>query len=118
VTEKVSGEFAAAYCGGREDTWDVLNRNREALEGDFAAWDAMMALLTAGQGSNAAYQRVQGNNADGQRNPAYQVYLDVGDDIDYMIAEFRPPGQQDRLRAAGASGRSRCCRRRGVVACG
>jgi hypothetical protein len=88
VTEKISADFAASYYGGRDDTWDVLNRNREALDGDYAAWDRMMILLATDQGSNATYQRVQGNNPDGTCNPAYPVYLDIGNYIDYMVAEY------------------------------
>src|SRR6185369_5715616 len=38
--------------------------------------------------SDAAYQRVQGNNPDRTRNPAYEVLLDVDNLIDYMLVIF------------------------------
>jgi|GEM_PF-398067 len=88
VTEKISGEFAAAYCGGRDDTWDVRSQDGTPLEGDFTAWDAMLNVLDTNPGSNETYQRVQGNNPDGTRNPAYPVYLDVGNYIDYMLLQY------------------------------
>jgi len=88
VTEKITGEFAADYCGGSDDTWDVLSPDAKPQEGNFEAWNAMIKILFADAGSNATYQRVQGNHPDGTRNPAYPVYLDVDDYIDYMIAEY------------------------------
>ncbi len=87
LVERVSGDFAAAYCGGRADTWDLISQ-AGVEEGDGAAWDAMDSVLADNQGSNETYQRVQGNNPDGTRNPAYPVYLDVGNYIDYMLVEY------------------------------
>ena len=88
VTEKVSGEFAAAYFGGRDDTWDVLAQRDAMVEGDFTLWNAMLSRLSTNPGSNETYQRVQGNNTDGTRNFSYPVYLDVGNYIDYMIVQY------------------------------
>lgn len=88
VTEKITGEFAADYCGGSDDTWDVLSPDATPQEGNFNAWNAMIKVLFADAGGNATYQRVQGNNPDGTRNPSYPVYLEVDDYIDYMIAEY------------------------------
>ncbi len=90
VTEKVSSEFGAAYCGGSEDTWDVLSQGSPVtvLDGNIAAWAAMTNLLYAGVVDNAAYQRVQGNAPDGTRNPAYPVYLDVENYIDYLVLQY------------------------------
>ena len=88
VTEKVSGEFAAAYFGGREDTWDVLAQRDGMVEGDFTVWNAMLTRLSTNSGSNETYQRVQGNNPDGTRNFSYPVYLDVGNYIDYMVVQY------------------------------
>ena len=44
-----------------------------------------MAAATAGVEDDAAYQRIQGNNPDGSRNPEYPAYIDVDGLIDYMI---------------------------------
>jgi hypothetical protein len=87
VTEHYSGEFAASYCGGRDDTWDLISESG-VEEGYRTAWDAMDRVLSTNQGSNETYQRVQGNNPDRTRNPAYPVYLDVGNYIDYMLGQY------------------------------
>jgi hypothetical protein len=88
VTEQVSGESAAAYLGGQDDTWDVRSQDGVALDGTLVAWNTMVNMLSTNPVSNVIYQRVQGNNPDGQRNPAYPIYLDVGDYIDYLVAQY------------------------------
>jgi hypothetical protein len=87
MTEHISGEFAASYCGGRDDTWDVISQDG-VEDGNGTAWNVMLDELANGQGSNTAYQKVQGNNEDGTRNLAYPIYLDVGNYIDYMIVQY------------------------------
>ncbi len=88
LTEQVSGETAAAYLGGRDDTWDVRSQDGAALDGDLVAWNTMVNMLSTNSVSNEIYQRVQGNNPDGKRNTSYPVYLDVGNYIDYMLAQY------------------------------
>jgi hypothetical protein len=87
VTEKVSSELVSLVYGGRDDTWDVRSQDT-ALDGTFAAWNAMVNLLPTNGVSNDTYQQVQGNNPSGTRNPAYPVYLDVGNYIDYLVANY------------------------------
>lgn len=87
VTEMVSAESAASYFGGRDDTWDVRSQNG-VLDGNVTAWNAMVNMLPTNGVSNEVYQRVQGNGPDGSRNPAYPVYLDVEDYIDYMVVQY------------------------------
>ena len=45
--------------------------------------------------SFAAYQRLQGNNADGTRTPAYSHLLDVPNYIDYLIVNLWGGGRPE-----------------------
>ncbi|HXJ61444.1 MAG TPA: CotH kinase family protein [Verrucomicrobiae bacterium] len=85
--ERPDAVFSASYHGGDEDNWDAINQD-SAPDGNYDAWNRLMATMTPDWADNAVYQRVQGNNPDGTRNPAYEVLLDVPNMIDYMILNF------------------------------
>jgi hypothetical protein len=87
LSERPDAAFAASYYGGVEDDWDALNDNGVS-NGSDTAWRSLLALCSQGLASEAAYQRVQGNNPDGMPNPAYTNYLDVDNLVDYLIALF------------------------------
>jgi hypothetical protein len=82
--ERPDAAFCATYLGGDKDDWDALNQG-ELVSGSRAAWDRLFALLDLDMANNANYQRVQGNNPDGTRNPAYENLLNVPSLIDYII---------------------------------
>src|SRR5690606_12779470 len=54
-------------------------------DGNMGAWTALYNLAKSGLSSNAAYQRIQGNDPDGTPNPAYPVLVDIPNLIDYML---------------------------------
>ena len=85
VCERPDAEFAAMHLGGDADEYDVLADFAEVRAGDATAWRQLMTAAGAGLSGNANYQRLMGNNADGTRNPAYPVLLDVNNLVDYMI---------------------------------
>ncbi|HZN56894.1 MAG TPA: chitobiase/beta-hexosaminidase C-terminal domain-containing protein, partial [Planctomycetota bacterium] len=85
LTERPTDSFHAAHLGGDREEFDVLKDFAEVQSGSGQAWREMMNLAQAGFATAAAYQRIQGNDPDGTRNPALPVYLDLDDLIDYMI---------------------------------
>ena len=85
--ERPDAVFSAGYHGGDEDNWDALNQD-SAPDGNYDAWNRLMATISPDWADNEVYQRVQGNHPDGTPNPAYEVLLDVGNMIDYMILNF------------------------------
>lgn len=85
VCERPDAEFAAMHLGGDADEYDVLADFAEVRAGDATAWRQLMTAAGAGLSGNANYQRLMGNNANGTRNPAYPVLLDVNNLVDYMI---------------------------------
>ena len=85
VCERPDAEFAALHLGGDADEYDVLADFAEVRAGDATAWRQLMTAAGAGLTGQANYQRLMGNNADGTRNPAYPVLLDVNNLVDYMI---------------------------------
>jgi hypothetical protein len=85
--ERPDAVFSASYHGGDEDNWDAINQD-SVPDGNYDAWNRLMATMTPDWSDNGLYQRVQGNNPDGTRNPAYEVLLDVPNLIDYMIMNF------------------------------
>ena len=85
VTEDLGAEWNATYMGGSADEYDVLKDGNELDSGTRTAWDQLHALAAAGFATETAYQRVQGRNVDGTRNPALPVMIDMPNFIDYMI---------------------------------
>jgi len=85
LTERPDESFAAAYFGGTKDEYDVVADFAELKAGTLTAWNEMIALAASGLGSDQAYQHIQGNNPDGTRNPAYPIYLDLTNLVDFII---------------------------------
>ncbi len=85
VCERPDDDFAALHLGGQDADYDVLADFAEVHAGNSAAWDQLMSRAGAGLSGDANYQRLMGNNADGTRNPAYPVLLDVTNLVDYML---------------------------------
>ena len=104
-TERPDASSHAEHFGGAEEDFDVI-KDKEVLDGNKTAWNAMMALANAGLASTSAYQAIQGRNPDGTRNPALPVYLDVDNLIDYMILHIFA-GAEDWPHHNWISGRRR-----------
>jgi hypothetical protein len=86
--ERPDGAFAASYFGGDKDDWDSFKSGAPVGGSVGDSWGAMLNAVRQGVQANEAYQRVQGNNPDGTRNPAYKDYIDVDNYIDYLIVNF------------------------------
>jgi hypothetical protein len=87
-TERPEQSFAATYFGGNKEDWDALNSGEPVGNSSLSSWNAMINLARQGLSTNEAYQRLQGNNPDGTRNPYYKDYLDIDNYIGYLIANF------------------------------
>ena len=85
LAERPTDSFNAEHFGGEREEYDVVKDFAELQSGNKSAWNAMISLAGAGLASDEAYQRIQGNNPDGSRNPDYPRYLDVDNLTDYMI---------------------------------
>jgi CotH protein/chitobiase/beta-hexosaminidase-like protein/lamin tail-like protein/K319-like protein/Fn3 domain-containing protein len=88
--ERPEAEYAASYCGGRPEEYDVIKVEAGpydvvAGDGTIDAWRRLWQAATNGFASDANFQRIRGNNPDGTPNPAYEVLLDVPNLIDYML---------------------------------
>ena len=83
VAERPDDDFAAEFFGGDETEYDVFSDGTDLHSGDTVAWDQLRSAT--GLEDNANFQRLQGNNADGTRNPSLPVLLDVASLVDYMI---------------------------------
>src|SRR5213075_1308625 len=94
TAERPEAAYAASYYGGTKDQYDVIkvapdnNYTIFATDGSLDAWTRLWQMASGGLSSDAAYQRVQGNNPDGTRNPAYEVLVDIDNLIDYMLVIY------------------------------
>jgi hypothetical protein len=85
-TERPDASFAADHLGGSPDDYDVVKFcSNTVVDGDMTKWNQLLSLASAGLGTDAQYQYIQGNNPDGTRNPKYDVLIDVDNFIDYVI---------------------------------
>jgi len=88
VVERPTESFCSTYFGGDAEEWDATNSGEARPTANMTTWNAMISRSRAGLGDVASYQRIQGNNPDGTRNPAYDNLLDVDNYIDYMYSNF------------------------------
>jgi len=86
LVERPNEDFSSSYYGGDPLEWDSNNAG-DVKNGDLNAFNTLVSLSQAAT-NNANYQRMQGNNPDGTRNPAFPVYLDKFNYIDYMVANI------------------------------
>jgi hypothetical protein len=97
--ERPEASYGQTYFGGSKTNYDVVkcgNRGvtptfaTEATDGNLVAWSNLW-VMTQSMRTNAAnsnYFRILGANADGTRNPALPVMIDVDNLIDYMTEIF------------------------------
>jgi hypothetical protein len=86
LVERPNEDFSASYFGGDPEDWDANNAG-DVKSGDLTAWNSFTSQAATAT-TAAAYERLQGNNPDGSRNPAFPVLLDRLNYIDYMIANI------------------------------
>jgi hypothetical protein len=86
--ERPDAAFAATYFGGSKEDWDVYNSGRTTGESATGSWSGLLGALQPGQVSFEDYQRIQGLDPDGTRNPAFTNWLDMDNYIDYMVMNF------------------------------
>jgi hypothetical protein len=88
--ERPEAAYAATYYGGNKEDYDVIKVEAgpyaiNATDGDLNAWTRLYTAARAGLTNNAAYFKLEGRNADGTPNVAYENLLDVDNLIDYML---------------------------------
>ncbi|MEW6158718.1 MAG: lamin tail domain-containing protein, partial [Verrucomicrobiota bacterium] len=88
--ERPEASYGETYFGGQKENFDVIKveagpYSLNATDGDMAAWTRLYNLVKAGVSTDEAYYKIQGRNADGSPNPAYENLLDVENLIDYML---------------------------------
>jgi hypothetical protein len=96
--ERAEAEFGASYLGGKPEEYDAVkcanhigNFITEATDGVLTNWQTLWnktRVIGTGNPSDANYFEIQGRNADGTRNPALPILLDVDNLIDEMIILF------------------------------
>jgi hypothetical protein len=89
IAERPTASFFADTFGGAKEEWDVIKDFVEVHDGNATAWNAMM---TINNNTSLPYetraQRLLGNDPDGTRNPAFEIYLHLPSFIDYMIVHI------------------------------
>ena len=86
-TERPDAAFMASHIGADEDAVDTVKFccPQRVVDGDWDEWNELRSLSAAGLADNASYQRIQGNNPDGTRNPDFDVLIDIDNFLDYVI---------------------------------
>ena len=88
--ERPEAAYGETYFGGTEADYDTIKVEAgpytiNATDGNLTAWTDFYNLAKAGLATDAAFQRLLGNNPDGTPNPNYPVYIDLENLIDYML---------------------------------
>jgi hypothetical protein len=97
--ERPEASYGETYLGGRKEDYDVVkcgnrgttpNFATEATDGTLVAWSNLWHLTRVvwTNANNSNYFRVIGRNAEGQRDPALPVLVEVDNLIDYMTGIF------------------------------
>lgn len=86
LVERPAEDFSVSYFGGAPEDWDAINAG-DVKNGSLDAWNAFITGVRSAV-TLADYQKLKGLNADGSRNPAYPVYLESENYIDYMLVNI------------------------------
>ena len=91
IAERVDDQFGKDHLGGKKSDIDVVKieedggNHIEAAEGDLTAYEEMVETAARAAYDEEAYQQLQGNDANGNDDPAREALLDIDGFIDYML---------------------------------
>jgi len=95
VAERPDQDVSAQAYGGDPADWDVLydlgevgHVGAQDLQGDFKAWNEMLALCKAAGGSYSQFQKVQGLEPNGMPLDGVTPLLDLDNYLDYLIVNL------------------------------
>jgi len=98
IEERAEAEYAASYLGGQADDYDVVKCGNhvggfqtEVTDGDLLAWRTLwqkVRSIGTTTATNEKYFELEGRNAQGARDPALPVLLDIDNLIDEMLVIF------------------------------
>jgi hypothetical protein len=92
VGERPDGSYGAHYFGGQKSDYDAFSGPAELTDGNWDAWNEMMAISNAGITNDIAYTNLT-------------HYLDVPTFIDYLLINFYAANQDwpgNNWRAVGS----------------
>lgn len=90
IAERIDDQFGKDHIGGKKDDIDVIKveesggNHLEASEGDMDAWQLMIET-TQKASNNIYYNKLQGKNSEGVKDPNMEPLLDIDAFIDYML---------------------------------
>ncbi len=91
MMERPDANFAASYLGGSSSDWEANNAGHEVngASTNLPMWNALQSFPSSNTMTTvAAFEKVQGNNANGTPNAGYTDLLDMTNYIDYMLMNF------------------------------
>ena len=93
-TERPEAHWAETTYGGENEDYDVIDLccNNHLESGDMVEWNDLLAKSTALFNTEAKYQAVQGNNANGTPNPALKKLLGVDSFINFALNGYYTAG--------------------------
>jgi hypothetical protein len=89
--ERTEARYAVSYFGGNVEDYDVIKNDEgsvSATDGNMNAYTEVWNMSKTGFSTNANYFKLFGRNADGTKNSAIKVLVDIDNFIDYMLVIF------------------------------
>ncbi len=88
--ERPEASYGETYFGGRKEDYDVVKVEAGpytvvATDGNLQAWTRLYNACKGDLSSDAAYEKLLGNNPDGTPNPSYERLIEPDNLIDYML---------------------------------
>lgn len=93
ITERINDSYCEAHFGGKKSHYDVIKVEETEGNtitpdcGDLVKWNAMYDLVH-NVGNNTEYLKLQGLNANGERDTNIESLLEIDNFIDYMLINF------------------------------
>jgi hypothetical protein len=85
LSERMDENCMRDNLGGSAEDYDMISDYNELAAGDTIAWTNLVVKAGENITDNENYQKLQGNNEDGTRNPEYEKLVDVENLTDYVI---------------------------------
>lgn len=92
IAERIDDNYCKEHFGGKKSDYDVVKVEEvggshyvDAADGSLDKWNEMFDFAERAANDLTSYYRLQGLNAQGERDESLEVLLDIDSFIDYML---------------------------------